>query len=140
MGGRDFELLEHPADLGFRAFGVTLPDLFAQSALALLTIASDPNAALPGAEYALSVESGDRESLLVDWLNEVLYWFDGRRIAFRELRVLQYSDTALSALGVGECRDPERHRARIIVKAATYHQLRIDCRDGLWSAEVYLDI
>ena len=73
------------------------------------------------------MESGDRESLLVDWLNEVLYWFDGKRIAFREFRVTRLERPApLQAIGMGEPRDPERHRARLIVKAVTYHQLKIE--------------
>ena len=140
MGPRDFEVLEHPADIGFRAFGGTLPELFAHSALAMLSIAADPAAALPKEEYPLAVESGDRESLLVDWLNEVLYWFDGKRITFRDFRVTQLRDTAIEAVGLGEPRDPLRHRARLIVKAVTYHQLKIERRGGLWVAEVYLDI
>jgi SHS2 domain-containing protein len=137
---RDFEVLEHPADIGFRAFGGTLPELFAHSALAMLSIAADPAAALPRQEYPLAVESGDRESLLVDWLNEVLYWFDGKLIAFRDFRVTQFHDTAIEAVGIGEPRDPLRHRARLIVKAVTYHQLKIERRGGVWVAEVYLDI
>ena len=140
MGPRDFEVLEHPADIGFRAFGGTLPELFAQSALAMLSIAADPAAALSKEEYPLAVESGDRESLLVDWLNEVLYWFDGKRIAFRDFRVTQFRENAIQAVGLGEPRDPLRHRARLIVKAVTYHQLKIERRGGMWVAEVYLDI
>jgi SHS2 domain-containing protein len=140
MGPRDFEVLEHPADIGFRAFGGTLPELFARSALAMLSIAADPAAALPTEEYPLAVESGDRESLLVDWLSEVLYWFDGKRIAFRDFRVTQFRETAIEAVGLGEPRDPLRHPARLIVKAVTYHQLKIERRGGLWVAEVYLDI
>jgi len=140
MGAREFEILEHPADIGFRAFGRTLPELFANAALAMLSIAADPAAVEPRAEYALAAESGDRESLLVDWLSEVLYWFDGKRIAFRSFRVTEFRDTAIAAVGAGEPRDPERHRARLIVKAVTYHQLKIERRGGVWLAEVYLDI
>ncbi len=140
MGARPFEVLEHPADIGFRAFGETLPELFARSAVAMLSIADDPAAVVPRAEYPLAVESGDRESLLVDWLSEVLYWFDGKRIAFHDFRVTGFQEAALSATGLGEPRDGGRHRARLIVKAVTWHQLKIERRDGLWIAEVYLDI
>ncbi len=140
MHARDFELLEHPADIGFRAFADTLQELFVNSALAMLSIADDPAAADPRQEYPITVESGDREALLVDWLSEILYWFDGKRIAFRDFRVHQFSDTAIHATGLGEPRTPERHSARLIVKAVTYHQLKIEQRDGLWCAEVYLDV
>lgn len=140
MAVRPFEVLEHPADIGFRAFGMDLPELFSNAAMAMLSIAGDPAAAAPGDEYRIAVESGDRESLLVDWLNEVLYWFDGRRIAFSEVRITAMTETSLEAVAAGEPRDPERHRARLIVKAVTYHQLKIEEREGVWAAEVYLDI
>ena len=140
MAPRVHEVLEHPADIGFRAFGDTLPELFANSAVALLSIAGDPAAAQPREEYRLSVESGDRESLMVDWLSEVLYWFDGKSIAFREFRVNAFREDAIEATGLGEPRDPGRHRTQLIVKAVTYHQLKIEQRDGHWIAEVYLDI
>jgi SHS2 domain-containing protein len=140
MDARGYEVLEHPADIGFRAFGSTLPDLYRASALAMLSIAGDPEAAQPREERRIKVESGDRESLMVDWLNEVLYWFDGRLFTFRDFRVETAADGLIEAVGVGEPRDQERHRARLIVKAVTYHQLRIEEREGRWIAEVYLDI
>jgi SHS2 domain-containing protein len=144
MGVRPFDVLEHPADIGFRAFGKDLPDVFANAAMAMLSIAGDPAAAEPRNEYRITVESGDREGLLVDWLNEVLYWFDGKRIAFCELEVvgqtLAAGNSRIEAIGRGEPRDVERHRGRLIVKGVTYHQLKIEQRDGLWVAEVYLDI
>ena len=135
-----FEILEHPADIGFRAFGADMAELFAASAMALLSIAGDPDAARRIERYTLSVTSPDREGLLVDWLNEVLYWFDGRRIAFHEFTIDRLSNTILEATALGEPRDPPRHRAKLIVKAATYHQLKIEQGPGGWVAEVYLDI
>ena len=135
-----YDLLEHPADIGFRAFGNTLPELFAHCALALLSIACDLSAVEPANRYPLAVSSGDRESLLVDWLNEVLYWFDGKHVAFANFQVDRFDDTSLAVTALGEPRDPSRHPGKLIVKAVTYHQLRIEQRDGRWLAEVYLDI
>jgi SHS2 domain-containing protein len=135
-----FEILEHPADIGFRVFAPTLPRLFLNAALALLSIAGDPEAADPRERHVLSVASPDRISLMVDWLNEVLYCFDGKRIAFHNFEMIQFTETALQAAGYGEPRDPVRHQAKLIVKAVTYHQLKIEQRAGHWTAEVFLDI
>lgn len=140
MAVRPFDVLEHPADIGFRAFGNDLPELFANAALAMLSIADDPAAAEPRQEYRIAVTSSDREALMIDWLSEVLYWFDGKRIAFRDVEITHLTDCTLEAVGRGEPRDAERHQARLIVKAVTWHQLRIEQRNGLWIAEVYLDI
>jgi SHS2 domain-containing protein len=141
MNDPSFELLEHPADIGFRVRGATREELFASAAFALLSVCGEPAAAQPLLEYPLAVESGDLQALMVDWLSEVLYYYDARRVAFRRFRVARVSDTQVQAVGLGEPRDPERHRDLLIVKAVTYHQLRVEREaGGGWVAEVYVDI
>jgi protein archease len=135
-----FEVLEHPADIGFRAYGDTLPALFVHSALAMLSIAGDLSFVEPREGFSVSAAGADRESLMVAWLSEVLYWYDGKRVAFRDFRVLDLSDSGINAIGIGEPRDPLRHPAHVIVKAVTWHQLKLELRHGIWLAEVYLDI
>lgn len=135
-----FEILEHPADIGFRAFGQTLAHLFENAALALVSIASEVQDVEPHHEYPLEAEGSDPEALLVAWLSEVLYWFDGKRIAFRSFRVTEMDSERLSAVGLGEPRNANRHRAKLIVKAVTWHQLKIAQADGGWMADVYLDV
>ena len=135
-----FDILEHPADIGFRASGSTLAELFANAAIAMLSIAGDPAAAQPQLEYPISAEGSDYESLLVNWLNEVLYWFDGKRVAFGSFRVTHLEPVSIHALALGEPRDNERHRAKLIVKAVTYHQLKLERSGDGWVCEVYLDI
>src|SRR6516165_5143798 len=76
-----FELLEHPADIGFRARGATLEELFASCACALVSIILDPSAIRPIESIAIPGVGEELESLLVNWLNEVLYYVDGRRLA-----------------------------------------------------------
>ncbi len=135
-----FEILEHTADIGFRARGRTLAELFETSALALVSIAIETDDVSPRAEYPLAASGHDRESLLVNWLSEVLYAIDGARFALRRCRVAEISETRVSGTGAGEPRDPARHRAKLVVKGVTYHQLRIvESPDG-WSADVFLDI
>ena len=135
-----FEILEHPADIGFRAYGATAGELFANAALALVSIASETERVEPRQEYGLAAEGAEYESLLVAWLEEVLFWFDGRRIAFREFRVGEIGPTRVAGSGLGEPRDAARHQAKLIVKAVTWHQLRVAQQAGGWVAEVYLDI
>ena len=76
----------------------------------------------------------------MNWLNEVLYRFDGERIVFCEFRIHHLDASAVRATALGEPRDPARHCSKLIVKAVTYHQIKV-ARDGEgWLAEVYLDI
>src|ERR1039458_5821874 len=57
-----FEILEHPADIGFRAFGGTLEELFANAAVALVSIACEIEEVAPRTEYALSAPGTDYET------------------------------------------------------------------------------
>jgi len=132
-----FEVLEHPADIGFRAFGSTPAELFRNAALALLSISAELEDIRPLQEYPLAASGADYESLLVNWLNEVLYFTDGKRLGLCEFRIEEMDATHVAATGLGE---PNRFRARLIVKAATYHQLKVAQTASGWVAEVYLDI
>lgn len=138
-GVQDFELLEHPADVGFRAHGRTLAELFGKCAAALLSIILDASEAGEAAVWQLSVEGIDRESLLVNWLNEVLYYVDAKRIVFARMEV-EVGSNDVYAVCHGEPFDIERHPTRVLVKAVTYHQLRIFESDAGWTAEVFVDV
>ena len=135
-----FEILEHTADIGFRAHGRTAAELFEASALALVAIALETETISPRTEYPLAASGADYESLLVNWLNEVLYSMDGERVAFHHFRVDEIAPDRVRGAGAGEPREAGRHPARLIVKGVTYHQLRVVQIPGDWCAEVYLDI
>lgn len=135
-----FELLPHTADTGFRAWGETLEELFAQAAGALVEIALDAAAAEAREARQIAAAGTDREELLVNWLNEVLYVLDGERFVPARCEALRIGEGAVCGRLVGEPRDDARHPPRMVVKAATFHQLRIREQNGRWEAEVYLDI
>jgi SHS2 domain-containing protein len=135
-----FAILEHTADIGLEAYGPTPGELFRQAALGLLAIAVD-DAAIAGSDVRpLQVAGDDFPSLLVNFLEEVLYEFDSNRFAARDCEIEAISPTAVSARLVGEPRVPERHRWKLIVKAVTYHGLEVKELDGGWRARVFLDI
>src|SRR3954451_13147867 len=121
----NFEILEHPADVGFRAWGISLEKVFGNCALALISIILDPSNIIPTQRWELSAEGNDLESLLVNWLNEVLYYVDTRRLAFDSFSIDLAGTCQLSCHAKGEQRDRAKHRVRVSVKAVTYHQLRL---------------
>lgn len=135
-----FRILEHTADVGIRAFGDTMAELFENAALAVQSLALDPEQVEPRYSYPLTANGDDPESLLVNWLNEVIYHLDGRRVAMARIVVETIEATSVSGCAWGEPRDPKRHPAQLVVKAATYHQLSIREDSGRWTAEVYLDV
>lgn len=135
-----FEILEHTADIGFRATARTLPELFASAAEALVSIAMETGHIEPRQSYPLTAVGDSSETLFVNWLNEVLYCVDGRRLALHSFEVEELTAESIRGAAHGEPRDPERHAAKLIVKGVTYHQLRVGQASNGWYCEVYLDI
>jgi len=135
-----FEVLEHPADVGFRATGASLPELFESAAEALASIVLDPQNVRPATSVVLTAQGDSNESLLVNWLSEVLYWLDGERFATRSFKVRALDSVHLIAEAKGERRDRARHETRLVVKGITYHQLKIENHGDRWVCEVYLDV
>ena len=88
----------------------------------------------------VAVESTDREALVVDWLNELLYRYEKDRFLPVVFQVsLDERGTSLKARCLGEKVDPARHRINAVVKAATYHGLEVS-HDGRWEITVVLDV
>jgi SHS2 domain-containing protein len=133
---RPYEPLQHTADTGFRAWGSTLEELFANAALALVHTAVDASAACAVEPYPIAAAGADLGEQLVNWLNEVLYWLDARRVVFARFDVMCPGQ----GTGWGEPRDDRRHPPLLVVKAVTFHQLRIERTPEGWVADVFVDI
>ena len=135
-----FEILDHTADIGIIAYGADLKKLFSNAALALFSLITDPESIDEKLHTDLEVRSEDRDSLLVDWLNELIYCFDYKHILFDRFDIESLTDNALKATCYGEDFDPNRHKIKMGIKAATYHQLRVDTDDNGCKAQIILDI
>jgi SHS2 domain-containing protein len=135
-----FRILEHTADVGFEAMGSTREEVFANAARALVHLMVELNSLAPREEFAINVKGSDPPSLLVNWLNEILYLFDTEGWLFCDFVVREQSDNTISALAHGEKFDRSRHQVKLQVKAITYHQLALEERRGCWRAQVYVDI
>jgi len=135
-----FEFVDHTGDLGVRVFGESLPRLFEQAAEALTFILTDPEAIRIKETRRLLLEEKTDEELLVTWLNELIYLFDTQGLLFKACDVLSVHDHRLEALAQGEIYVEGRHPIKTTVKAATYHQLKIEHHQGVWTAQVIFDL
>ena len=132
--------LPHTADLAWRIRGENLPELFENAAGALTSTMTDRRYIRRLEKRQIEVESPDREALMVDWLNYLLYLFDVAGFLGREFQVTTLTDQHLKATAWGEPFDPERHPEKTAIKAATYHHLEIVPRGDGWQATVILDL
>jgi SHS2 domain-containing protein len=135
-----FETFAVTADKGIRAWGGELAVVFREAARGLWSLMVERAEVKPRQSIAVTVEAGDRESLLVAWLNELLYLYDAKRFVGWSCRISDLTDTRLDAAVVGETVDPTRHVILSHVKAVTYHQLRVASTESGWEATVVVDV
>lgn len=137
---RPYRQLPHTADLAWRLWGKDLPELFENAGGALSATLTDRRYLRRRTTREVSLTAIDREALLVDWLNHLLYLFDQDGFLGRDFQVESLTPERLEARVTGENFDPARHPSLTGVKAATFHQLSIvPVKDG-WEATVVLDL
>lgn len=135
-----YELFEHTADLGLRVRAPDLNALFSEAGRGLCAmVVENPDEVRPTETRTIDLAGTDREYLLFDWLNELVYLCDTRRLVFSQCDV-RVNETGLSAVIRGETIDPTRHRLTHEVKAITYHHLKVEQTPDGWLAEVIVDI
>jgi SHS2 domain-containing protein len=139
MTGR-FEFIDHTGDLGVRVSGESLPRLFEHAARALTFILTDPETIQIKETRKLLLEAKTDEELLITWLNELVFLFDTQGLLLKTYDVLSVHDHHLEALAQGETYVEGRHPIKTTVKAATYHQLKIENHQGVWTVQVIFDL
>jgi len=140
MTKKGFEIIDHTADVGIIAYGADLKQLFSNAALALFSLVTEPESIRHELQRDVKIISEDKDSLLVEWLNELIYLFDAEHILFSRFDIERLTNDGLKASCYGENIDPLRHKIRIGVKAATYHMLKIDKDSDGYKVQVILDI
>jgi SHS2 domain-containing protein len=134
-----WEHFAHEADVGVRGFGADLATAFANAALALTAVLTDPAGVAGRERVDFRCEAPDVELLLVDWLNAVVYEMATRRLLFGRFEV-RVEDNRLTAAGWGEPVDVARHAPTVEVKGATYTALRVAQEADGWVAQCVVDV
>ncbi|HXJ92416.1 MAG TPA: archease [Terriglobia bacterium] len=138
---QEFRVLEHTADIGFEAFGATREDVFRNTGRALMSLIIDLDSIKPQERVSLEARAPEPQSLLVNWLSEILYLQDTEGWLFRDFEMVSLSEQCVCGGARGERFERGRHHIKLLVKAITYHQLALEeLNDGLWRAQVYVDI
>ncbi len=132
-----YEELDHTADVGIRAYGATLDELFASAAAGMFSLITDLEKVRAVGEVEVKVEGDDLGSLMVNWLSELLFLHETQRLLLCAFDVT-LDGLKLRAQAKGERIDKRRHTLNLVVKAVTYHRLKVDPKKGI--AEVIFDI
>ncbi len=133
-----FELLEHTADVGIRAWGADLAEAFGEAARGLVELMG-VRLAGPGEVRRIRLEGEDPAELLVGFLNELVYLHETELAGFARIEVREASERSMEAeVELAPLREPG---AGVAVKAATYHQVAVERRpDGAVEVRVYVDV
>jgi SHS2 domain-containing protein len=135
-----YALFNHTADLGLIVTGNSCEDLFRNAGLALmeLMVINKPN--YPGKKTVISINGNDFPDLMVKWLSELLYLFEGERQVITEIDINRLSPNNInSTVDIVEF-DSRHHEVLREIKAVTYHQIEVMEERGLWTARVIFDL
>ena len=133
-----YEIIEHPADVGFRAYGATLEELFTHAAEAMMSLACVLERIQERESREVAAKGENLEALLYDWLTEILAIADAEQLVFRRAEVMKVAGGKASGAVYGEKFDKSRHHAGTYIKAVTYHQLQVEQTPDGWRAQVFL--
>jgi SHS2 domain-containing protein len=142
MAGEEqlYETLDHTADIAVRVRSDTLPQLFENAAYALFDTLVELDGVAEAQEELIRVDGADLAELMVTWLNELLFLWESQLLLFKRFEVTELTDTRLTARAWGELFDEAHHTLLTEIKAATYHQLRVEKVGTRWSAQLIFDI
>jgi SHS2 domain-containing protein len=121
-----FELIEHTADMGLAAYGKDLAEAFTNAAYGMFSIIAELDAVKETESRRVDIREDDMESLLFEWLNGLLYYFDVETLLFKRFAIIEFGEGRLKAECYGEKYDASRHRLKTGIKSATYHMLEVD--------------
>ncbi len=136
---KEFEILDHTADVGIIAYGADLKQAFANAAKGLFSLITRLGDVEEVLHRDIELTAADAESLLVDWLNELVYYFDAEGILFKRFDIIELNNSHLKARSYGEKADSAKHELKTGVKGTTYHMLKIEKNNG-YRVQVIFDI
>jgi len=140
---KEFEILEHTADIGIIAYGKTKRGIFVNSAKGMFEIIAGGNKIIKENFYdKIKLEADNLEGLLFAWLNELLYIGETKLVILNKFEIKDLSNNKIEAKVEGMKINPPSVKIEKEIKAVTYHRLEIkkDEESGLWRAQVIFDI
>ena len=130
-----YRWVEHTAELGLEIRADSEAAVFHEALAALRELVADEP---PGGEPVsrnVHVEAADRAALLAEWLSELVFLAETERLVPLAAESLELGERQLYAVVRGARGEP-----RPLVKAVTYHGLRLEREGAGWRASLVLDV
>ncbi len=139
-GEKKYRVLNRSSDLVIKVFGKTQAELFGNSAFALFDILADMEKVEMRDSLQLEVEGADRDDLMVNWVRELLYLFQGSDFLVKEVEVQEIKENYVRAEVKGEKFDPDRHEIRRGIRDVAYDQSRMEKTGDQWMAQLIFEL
>ena len=137
---KKYELIEHTADVGIKAYGKNISEAFENAAKGMFDIITNCSKIDNVGQYNIQLKAPDFEQLLVDWLSELLFLNSAKNLVFGFFKVgIDKKYPYLSASVFGENYNISKHKIGTEIKAVTYHMLEIR-KKRLYHVQVLFDI
>ncbi|HZA56849.1 MAG TPA: archease [Candidatus Udaeobacter sp.] len=137
---KKYRLTTRQSELAVKVVGSSQADLFANSAYALFDVMTDVEKIEIKERLPLEVEGVDRDDLMVNWMRELLYLYQGSGYLLKEFQIHEVKDTLVKADVCGEKIDPDRHEIKKEIGAVAYHQSRMAKTGNQWTAQLILEV
>ncbi len=141
MKNKNFEFLEHTGDVKFKAYGENSEDLFNHCALALSHLFSRGKKIAQSARKEFTVSGEDYESLLYNFLDELIYLFDAKQfvVSKTEVTIERGDEYSLNVVAYGD--NTSKYKDLDAVKAPTYAEMYFKkLSEDKWEAQVVVDV
>jgi SHS2 domain-containing protein len=135
-----YRITPHHSELAVKVFGSSQNELFANSAWALFDVITETEKIELKERLPLEVEGTDRDDLLVNWVRELLYFYQGSGYLLRDFRMLELGDKLLKAEVSGEKIDPDRHEIKREIVAVAYDKSRMAKTGDQWTAQLIFEV
>jgi len=137
---KNYRVTARQSELAVRVVGNSHADLFANSAFALFDVMTDVEKIEIKERMPLEVEGADRDDLLVNWMRELLYLYQGSGFMLKEFVIRDVKDTIVKAEVCGEKIDPDRHEIKQEISAVAYNQSRMQKTGNQWIAQLIFEL
>ena len=137
---KKFKFLEHTADVKFQAFGNKIEKVFENSSLALKETICGKIKIKENKERIIKVKGKDFESLLYNFLEELLLFLDGENFFMTDVKKIKIDKKLFKLEAEIAGGDAKNYSIHLDVKAVTYNEMFVKKIKDKWTAQVVLDV
>jgi SHS2 domain-containing protein len=138
----NYKFFDHTADIGIEVTGRTAKELFVNAAEALFDVMIENKAGEKSGKQhkKIMIEGADAADLLINFLRELLYLFNGEKFIMGRCEIIELSNNELQARLTGELFNSKKHLIKTEIKAVTYSGAKVEKVKAGWRARIIFDV